>query len=239
MPSRRTFLTALAASGAAYSDLASGPSVIAAEAIPKKPEFIQPDYDKWRQLEIDMTRDDVRALLGEPLERYDKSPNFPDPGSEAAKHWGYYWNYGHLDFANAAVPERFEFNVGLNLGSQKVYHIADPFGGRLSRDGSPTVPQFVTPHEMSKWDHYPRLLDFRWMPSSGVYPMTYEVEWSVGQRSPEPNQWTYFARPIEKTEVPYHVISFAGANRGRFRVRAVNRRGVGEWSEYRHFEFTR
>ncbi|MBA4019724.1 MAG: hypothetical protein C0483_21375 [Pirellula sp.] len=224
---------------AASLETTSGLLIRADEANLKKPEFIQPDYEQWRQLAIGMKRDDVLKLLGDPLERGDHSPRMPKPGSEFAKSWAYSWKYGHLDFAHSSVPMPFEFNVGINLETQLVIFVHDPFGGRLSKDGSPTAPQLVTPHEKSKWSHYPRFLDFRWLPSSGEYPMSYEVEWATGQRGVNLNEWTYIARPVENTNIPYHVISFAGSNPGRLRVRAVNQKGTSVWSDYRHFEFTR
>ncbi len=203
-------------------------------------QFIQPDYVKWQQIRRGMHRDDVRDLLGEPLYREDNcgSRYARDLiGSDDTVVVIYSWKYGHLEFADPSLPaDTFVFSIDFEPDSDRVFEIRDPFGGRFSKDGVPTVPRLLVPPDGSSWSHYPPLLDLRWEPSSGVYPIRYEVGLSdVVPGSEEVAD--YVAVPLEICNVPHHTI--IGSPKGRWRVRAHNRLGRSEWSEYRRYEFTR
>ena len=63
-----------------------------------EPEFVQPDYRKWEAVQIGMSRDEVVALLGPPLE---------DPYRADA-----YCSYGHLEMPMVSGPRTYVFLIG-------------------------------------------------------------------------------------------------------------------------------
>jgi hypothetical protein len=111
----------------------------------------------------------------------------------------------------------------------------DPFNGRFSVDGSPTVPEIIIPADETVFSHYPRIVDCRWFPSSGVYPITYTFELGVKEDRGD----RYLDEALDSDlPIPFFMTHFSGAQRGRFRVRARNRIGQSDWSVYHHFKFT-
>jgi hypothetical protein len=256
MTTRRAFLLGLGAigtldPGAAFSAPSAAPdddTHPVADFYAKKPmadEFIQPDYAKWKEIKVGMGKDEALKHLGKPLKEERN-----DDGSMLL--------YGRLRYSSSAFPEPFVFYIGIE--QNKVCSKSDPFDGHLSADGRPTVPRLTVPNDRSSFDHYPRFLDLRWNPSSGVYPMQYTVEWAPGQLEGRGGGWFWGEmkmRPVspdkkpnsekqklvfpgEKllhTGVPYCVITFAGMSPGRWRVKARNAKGESEWSAYRYFDF--
>jgi hypothetical protein len=208
-----------------------------------EPEFIQPDYSKWQRVRIGMPRDEVLAILGKPLHRDDETPEWiahiPEPSHRHFKAFGYSWSYGHLKFADPRVPNSFDFSVHFRFSTQTVRHIYDPFDGTFSVAGEPTIPRLVLPQDKSVWEHNPRFLDLRWTPSAGGYPMQYEIESGFSQIEVKDDEaiLTYQPLPTAITDVPHHALSFVGAQKGRWRVRAKNRHGLSGWTDYRYFEF--
>jgi hypothetical protein len=111
----------------------------------------------------------------------------------------------------------------------------DPFGGEpLSRDGTPSRPRLIAPAPASRFSPYARVLDVRWFPCSGVYPLTYDLE--LGFAPPGTGAYQGWVEPQQYGQ-PYAVLDFPSSQPGRVRVRGRNARGVGPWSEYRHFTF--
>lgn len=263
MGSRRRFLSSLAAVGTSAiaamealagilrprrdAQLSVGCSSDASRSVAtstKKDDFRQPNYGKWQQVQLDMPRDEILALLGEPLYRQDLDPDslryFPELDSPIGDIFEYVWTYGHLNFANPAVGSHvFDFSISFRLSTQRVSRIHDPFRGRFSQDGLPTVPELLLPRDGSIWSHYPRFLDLRWLPSSGCYPIHYEIELESEQFNAKASSF-YSALPLptETSGVPHHAVCFVGKQRGRWRVRAHNMLGLSKWSDYRYFEFT-
>jgi len=196
-----------------------------------KPKAVQPPYDKWQAVRIGMSREEVVKILGKP--RQDKL--FPG----TSPHW---LEYGYIQLPFCPHPRTYRFLIGLD-DDGKVWIISDPFNGRFSHDGVPTQPELIIPAEGQVFSHYPRLLDVRWYPASGVYPITYTVE--IGwfpfpelKGAPPEYEWQ---DDIVETELaaPYFVRSFGGAQPGRVRVRARNKLGQSPWSVHRTFRFTR
>ena len=170
---------------------------------------------------------ELEKLLGKPT-------NQPGPEGDYKPSVVYNWNYGYVAKKSEVFPKDFAFVVGVRMG--KVWSKEDPFGGvPVSSDGLPTVPKLMSPPDETVFDHYPRFVDFRWYASSGDYPMSYEIEVDTLRLSGE---WLQ-GRGSSKVNVPYFSHSHAGANRGRWRVRAVNSKGKGEWSDYFYFDFKR
>lgn len=192
-----------------------------------KPEYVQPDYEKWAAVQIGMSRDQVVAHLGPPLDdKYSGAKSRPtDP----------YYSYGYLQMPMVPHPRTYRFLIGFDDNGKVVAKI-DPFNGTLSADGTPTSPEIVIPADRMVFSHYPRILDCRWSPSSGDYPMTYTFELGVG----EPFGPEQFHNEVIETDlaVPFFMTTFVGAQLGRFRIKAKNKFGESDWSDYRYFSFT-
>jgi len=189
----------------------------------------QPDYQKWQSVSVKMDEQQVIELLGQPLAK-------PDPFDRNSDVL-YSWEYGYLTPKSAIFPRPLVFRIRFQRG--KVFAVEDPFNGSFSQDGSPTIPQTIWAVDPPMFDHYPRLLDLRWYPAAGIYPMRYEVE--IGElrykgNAEVSNGW--YTKVIA-TDIPYLANEFDGDSRGRWRVRAINSKGTGDWSEYREFVFAR
>jgi len=192
-----------------------------------KPGFVQPDYARWEAVQIGMERDAVIELLGPPRDdefRGGKA-RLDDP----------HYLYGYLQMPMLPHPRTYAFSIGFDERG-KVFSKVDPFNGRFSEDGSPTIPEIFSPPDRVTFSHYPRILDLRWNPSSGAYPMTYTVE--LGWAEP-PNPDCFHDEVIESDlQFPFFTTTFGGAQPGRFRVRARNEVGESGWSVPRCFTFT-
>ena len=187
---------------------------------------IQPDYRRWSAIAFGMTRMEVIELLGEPL----ATPHILNPDVYAC--------YGYLQFPLLPLSRLYDFVLGFK--EERVFSKGDPFAGRLSCDGLPTKPLVITPANNSVFDCYPphgtHLLDMRWHPVSGVYPMHYELECGVLSNH-GCNQTIDYEVCRQKIIMPYFISNrWAVGQRGCFRVRGVNKLGTGPWSDYRHFE---
>jgi len=193
-----------------------------------KPEFVQPDYRRWAAVNVGMTRDEVVAILGPPhADRFrGGKPGRKDP----------YYSYGYLQMPMIPHPRTYSFLVGFD-DAGLVFTKLDPFCGRFSLDGAPTVPLLITPIDQSIFDHYPRIIDIRWYPVSGQYPVSYAI--AIGNSDPNGASWHADEVIESKLAFPFFMMSFVGAQPGRIRVKATNDIGESEWSDYRYFKFTR
>lgn len=220
---------------------------------PKQGEafFIQPSYERWRTLKVGMNENEVLELLGPPLERETEASVIKGliaDGMTKAEATEFFhspdtnymltWLYGRIRFDAPMVPGEFTFYLYFLDG--KLDSFGDPFGGRLSPDGIPTMPMLAVPVDKTTFEHFPRFVDLRWTPSSGEYPVSYEIEWATGRHEDDDaggSRVTYFGETTLHSQIPYAILEFGGANPGRWRVRAKNRLGTSDWSPYRHFEF--
>jgi hypothetical protein len=104
-----------------------------------------------------------------------------------------------------------------------------------------TVPVPEQPQSGDEFDHWPRKIEFRWRPVN-IPGAKYTVEVdAIGAISA--GKW---AEEIDRTFAMYHNISgqthdhsFVGAQRGRWRVRAVIDGQTCSWSPWSYFTFTR
>lgn len=213
--------------------------------------FLQPDYDRWRMLKAGMTEKEVLELLGPPLERETEASvieRLVAGGMKKAKATEFFhspganymlkWLYGRIRFNAPTMPGELTFYLYFLDG--KLDSFGDPFGGRLSPDGAPTTPVLTVPVDETTFEHFPRYVDLRWTPSSGEYPISYEIEWAAGKQKDDGaggKRVAYFREKTLRSQIPYAILEFGGANPGRWRVRAKNRLGTSDWSPYRHFQF--
>lgn len=195
--------------------------------------FAQPDYAAWRKIKEGMTDLEVITLLGKPLNKIDpKWRNDPQ--------LNYAYSFGFVVPTSLAFPQPLSFDIRFQRGL--VTFIEDPFDGEFSADGKPTRPRLLGPVETATYNHYPRLIDFRWYPSSGQYPMHYEIEVrSLGNREMFDNAADPRDDPGEifTSDIPYFAHNASGMGRHRWRVRAINELGTSHWSEWRDFIFLR
>ena len=168
---------------------------------------VQPDYAKWLSITNGMTKAQVMGILGHPIPRDGTDLELARIANP--------WNYGY-------VAEGYEFDVWFQ--NDRVMDTEDPFGRRFSTNGIPTAPLLIYPHTNAVFTHYPRAVDFRWFPSSGEYPVEYQLDAGSG------SVFTF---------EPHGTAWMAGMGRHRWRVRAINRLGVSPWTEWREFEFTK
>lgn len=180
------------------------------------------DFDKWRQLRPGLTRADVVRIMGEPELR--------ERRLERA------WDYGVIVPEGPAFPKGLAFRVWFDQ-QNVVSHLESPFGQQAPRRGIPDVPHIFLPQPNVRFAHYPRLLDIRWSPVIGTYPMSYEVSAESGIVGDGGTTW--FVSQTLKTSVPYASLQFGGAQPGRVRVRAINAAGTGPWSVFTVFAFAR
>jgi len=204
-------------------------SAVAADAPSAVDKVVQPDYSKWRRIKKGMDEGDVIDLLGEPLAK----PDYEARKTEIV----YSWDYGYLTPKSVVFPIPLRFMIRFQHG--KVFTIEDPFNGKFSRDGTPTIPDPIWTDFPPVYRHYPRWIDLRWYPAAGTYPMRYEVEIGllVSQgNAVVANDWRTI---VLASDIPFVSSEFEAQGHGRWRVRAINEKGIGDWSDYRTFEFTR
>ena len=182
---------------------------------------VQPNYAAWDSIQIGMSRDEVIALLGDPPK--DRFLTFPP-----------YVCYGWIKFRAAPHPHTYQFILGFDKDG-KVLLKSDPFDNKLSMDGTPSKPELIIPQEQARFSHFPRVVDVRWNPCSGAYPMTYEAE--VGSAWPGTDNFED-REHSGRLDQPYFSLLFSGSQPGRVRVRARNDLGVSEWSDFRTFDFS-
>jgi len=224
-----TLLVMSALAVSAFSSMALGQVNEAGAKMMQDNQAVQPEYAKWQRIQKGMTREEVQKILGPPITRL---------GEELRRGYAASWTYGSVVMRSLAFPHPLSFRISIQDG--KVDGKEDPFDGVFSTDGRPTRPRLISPNSEQRFNHYPRLLDFRWYPASGIYPMRYIIEVDSKVREEYGGQWIPAdPRGPYKSDIPYLSISFVGSQPGRWRVKAVNELGESPWSEYRHFEFTR
>jgi hypothetical protein len=178
---------------------------------PEAPPVIeQPDYLVWQSITNGTPCSRAIKLLGEPDRSY---------GGGVLLH------FGTVVPKSDVMPEHICFS--LNDFSGEAWHLEDPFDGRFSTNGLPTTPELVFPYEATVLSHDPPYIDFRWKPSSGQYPMHYEIKVTPGVNG--------------RTAVPHYatkaVVNVTGTQTIHWCVRAINALGAGDWSEESSFTF--
>ncbi len=177
----------------------------------------------FRQVAVGSNWHEVSKSLGTPAE--------PEGGivSGAA---GMIVTYEGPKLNCAICEEAYKYRIWIDPNG--VVLIAErPFGDSVSLTGIPTIPTIIWPCSRDVFAHYPRLIDVRWHPSHGVYPISYELELQHEDR-----HGAFFTNaPYTGVRSLVHTINFPGCQRGRIRVRACNDLGKSEWSEVVEIEF--
>ncbi len=94
------------------------------------------------------------------------------------------------------------------------------------------APALIQPRPGSVFDHYPRVTELSWRPVEGAKTYGVEIEYHGGE-------WTTLRKFDGLTEPGYR-FSFVGAQPGRWRVWAIDERGVaGATSDWWEFRYTR
>ncbi|MBM3565067.1 MAG: hypothetical protein FJX42_03015 [Alphaproteobacteria bacterium] len=177
--------------------------------------------DKWKQLRPGMTEADVVRTLGQPDDQFREG-----------------WRvlvYGIIVPKGEVFPRPLGYWVWLD-NKNIARSFGTPFGGEAPRSGSPAVPKIFLPANNTQFSHYPRILDIRWHPVTGTYPVSYELEYEAGSKEANGMQW--YRKVSFSTPTPHLSIQHVGAQPGRIRVRSKNTVGVSSWSEFAVFEFS-
>ena len=183
------------------------------------------DPAKWAQLHAGMAGSDVERILGKPDRR-------EQPASNRTT-----LTYGEIAPKGQIFPDGLAYVVWLDE-KNNVDSIDAPFGDAAPRAGIPSKPKIFLPLARSVFTHYPRLVDVRWYPVTGTYPIAYEVAYEVGY-APPGAKLTWHLDKTLKTDIPYLSLSHGGGQPGRVKIRAKNSAGSGPWSDYAVFSFTR
>jgi hypothetical protein len=234
-----------------------------------------PKLAGWQKLRLGMSRQEVKQLLGPPLEgegsatpaafraesiRINMSYGFSRSDAEAIadmeatedKKYGVVhregWTYGELRFRSLPL---FDDQFAVNFEGDELVCMSDPFnefkspgdapGVQWRLDGRPTTPILLSPYDNAPFRHTPFFVDYRWLPSCGVYPMEYVLEVSFAQdiydekASRKVREWIVCDEPT--SFIPHHADRAPGSNPARWRLKARNRLGESAWTEYRHYDF--
>lgn len=221
---------------------------------------VQPSYEAWDQIQIGMTVEEVRKLLGEPLEDHAPAPRITkakqskksknrkkdatdkkrsDKASGETTILVGRLVYGKVEFDAAEMPHPFHFTLLHSDGV--VIEKKTPFLAALIPSGEASTPVLISPVFNARIFPGQEIVDLRWAPSCGVYPMHYEVQvqkflghddssWS--ERQDETN-YQSIATFDDLTAPHASVTLHPGLN--RWRIRAKNELGMSEWSEWREY----
>ena len=187
-----------------------------------------PDYKAWKQVKEGMTETSLIELLGPPEHGMRITDHQNLERADTVTQWTYWTLYPRSE----VFPGGIYFSVWMRQG--KVMGKNDPHKGVYSESGLPTPPILLLPRNGSEFatgDGH--IIDLRWTPAAGKYPMQYDVELDISTGA-NPENWG--EQNHISTEEPYLAVVRGGSQPHRWRVRAKNSAGVGEWSEYFYFQ---
>lgn len=103
------------------------------------------------------------------------------------------------------------------------------------------APQIISPRNNSTFNHYPRTLTLRWKPISNAVNYNVEIDCRNCCAS---GKWCAdvdrIFKHVEALQNTYYKFNFVGAQPGRWRVQAVDNKGIkGRHSQWNYFRFTR
>jgi hypothetical protein len=223
---------------------------------------IQPSYDAWEAVKKGMTLDEVRKLLGEPLEmtrpateagallrdaqgqQTDAQVAAEAKAIKAAAEEGVLYAgrmiYGRIEFDSPVMPHSYNFEI--IYVNDRVFEKWTRFRGSLSESDKPSTPVLVSPHFNAHIASTQDIVDLRWAPSSGAYPIQYDVE-VQSYLGDDPPSWRDLqdnanyetVDDFRDLQIPHAAISSPGGIT-RWRVRAKNKHGESDWSEWRQLQ---
>lgn len=155
-----------------------------------------------------MSKAEVEKTLCKPLSE-------PSLAEAKERGWSHEAIYGQLEFFSKEMDSSVSFTI-IYSPEDLVDQIDDPFRGQRSLDGRPLSPALLTPSDGAIINYYPRRIDFRWNPSAGSYPLTYDVQIEMGTTTifadtgQEAECWHRLCESIVVQE-PYLLLSMPGA----------------------------
>jgi hypothetical protein len=198
-----------------------------------------PSIASWMKILPGMSENDVLTILGSPFDR-ESSKTDLEPGHIFL----YRWNYGELPIDAPNLQHQFRFDLYLFDGrvveKHQPFDLADM---TVLDDPKPSVPVIIYPEDGRIFKHHPRVIDCRWQPSVGDYPLSYIIEISKHQQSfVEENgllRKDIIYRQINRTsvELPYYSTALPGKSGYSWRIKAVNHHGESEWTSPATFTF--
>jgi hypothetical protein len=181
---------------------------------------------EWLKVELGMSEEEVLRILGRPIVTEPPAIQVSENTTVMNR-----WRYGRLPVNDPSVPCGYLFNVYFHHGQVKMteqpFDADDP---TVLQFPKPSMPRLIYPSRMEKFHHYPRIVDFRWQPSVGAYPIRYCVDISVEHQTVDGQ---IEEEPIEqiKVDIPYLCTGLPGKGRYRWRVKAKNTHGESDWTK--------
>ena len=106
-------------------------------------------------------------------------------------------------------------------------------------DNTLLKPSLVNPKEGAVFENYPRTAAFSWEPVQWASKYRVDIQCEVKNLDSGQVSWIDY-RKLFSTQCHAKIDNFAGAQRGRWRVTAIDATGVsGQSSEWRTFRFTK
>ena len=170
--------------------------------------------DNWVLVKTGMTEEDVINLLG-------------NPDKKRMLEKGYEVIYSYGEIVKPCAPYPFGIKADVQFIEGKVAQHEELRSGK-------DATELLTPNKKAIFDHFPRYVDFRWVPISSNEFDSYRIE--VGFFTSR-GEWCQSF--LENTSVPYYCFVAGGATVYRWRVQGYNKEGNygAEWSEWQEFEF--
>ncbi|MFZ1937224.1 MAG: hypothetical protein WCB27_03660 [Thermoguttaceae bacterium] len=191
-----------------------------------------PTPRQWLKVVPGMAEAEVVAILGTPAEAEQAFEDSSENSFRLNR-----WEYGKLPIDDPLVPCDYRFDLYFHKG--RVYSKEQPFDtgdASVYRFPKPSVPKLIYPSEDQLFRHYPRVVDFRWQPSVGAYPMSYCVAFLSEDDGTIKNS-SYSPLGEAEVDVPYYCTELPGKGRYQWRVKARNQNGESEWTKSVSFAF--
>jgi hypothetical protein len=105
------------------------------------------------------------------------------------------------------------------------------------------APILLEPRNCSIFDFFPRKVNYSWTSNSTLDSMKYELDmyYSWGNQD-NFGEWDDDSSARDTSIIvqdTFHTGGFAGAQPGRWRVRAISKQDTSEWSSWYYFKFLR
>jgi hypothetical protein len=190
-----------------------------------------PDAHLWAKLIPGMSESEVLKILGEPLEK-----ELPQEDQNENHRRLYRWSYGRLPINDPRIPGDYQY--ALFFHRSRLDFKDQPFDANdvtVFHSPKPSIPWIIYPNNSMQFRHYPRIIDCRWQPSIGEYPMAYQIEIAGIREYDDGNEYNLYVEA--RVDLPYFCAMMPGKQNYQWRVKAVNEYGESEWTLYTKFNF--